>query len=40
MKSVAVAASFHDTAGLLVDDLDLVVVDDILDVFFEEGVCF
>ena len=40
MESVAVTAPFHDTAGLLVDNLNLVVVDDILDVFLEERIGF
>ena len=40
METVAVAASFHYTARLFVDDFDLAVVDDIFDVLVEEGVGF
>ena len=39
MESVAPAASFHDTAGLLVDDLDLAVGDDIIDLPVEHRIC-
>ena len=39
VQSVAVTTTFHDAAGLLVDDLHLVVHDDVLDVLFEQCVC-
>ena len=38
MQSVAPAASFHDTAGGLVDDLDLAVHDHVVHVLLEHGV--
>ena len=40
VETVAVTATLHDTACLLVDNLDFPVVDDIFVVFLEEGVCF
>ena len=40
MKSVGIPASFHDTAGLFVNDLDLVVVDHIFLILVEESVGF
>ena len=39
MKSVAPASAFHDTAGLLVDDLYLSVCDDIIDLPVEHCIC-
>ena len=36
MEALAPAASFHDAAGELVDDLHLAVLDDVLDVAVEE----
>ena len=39
VEAVAVTSSLHDTAGLLVDNLDFAIVDDIFVVFLEEGVC-
>ena len=38
VQPVAVASAFHDPAGLLVDDFDLVVHDHVLDVLLEQGV--
>ena len=38
MESVGVAAAFHDTACLLVDNLDFVVVDYVFHILFKEGV--
>ena len=38
MQTVAVAASLHDSARLLVDNLDLVVVDHIFHILVEQGV--
>ena len=38
MESVAVAATLHDTSGLLVDNLDLVVVDHVFNIFLKECV--
>ncbi len=40
VESVAVAATFHNTACLLVNNLNLVVVNHIFDVAVEEGVGF
>ena len=39
MQSVAPAAAFHDTACLLVYNLDLAVLDDVFVVDVEHGVC-
>ena len=39
VESVAPAASLHYTAGLLVHNLDLVVIDHIIDVLLEHCVC-
>ncbi len=39
VQAVRPATPFHHTAGLLIDNLHLVVVDDIIHVLFEEGVC-
>ena len=38
METIAVTASLHDSAGLLVDNLDFSVVDHIFIVFLEESV--
>ena len=38
VKSVAVATSLHDTSGLLIYDLDFIVVDDVFHVLVEERV--
>ena len=40
VQSVRVAAAFHDTAGLFINDFHLSVYNDIFIVFFEHGVCF
>ncbi len=40
VEPVAVAASFHDTACLFVDDFDFVVVDNVFIILFEKGVGF
>ena len=39
MESVAPAASFHDTTGLLIDDLDLSVLNDIVNLLIEHCIC-
>ena len=39
MQTVAVAAAFHNTSGLLVDDFHLVVVDDVFYILVEQGIC-
>ncbi len=39
VQTVGIAASFHDAAGLLVDDFYLVIVDNIFDVAVEKSVC-
>ena len=39
MQAVRPAAAFHDTASLLVNDLNFVVYDHIVNVFFKERVC-
>ena len=39
MQTVAPTAPLHNTAGLLVDDLDLVVDHDIVNILLEHGVC-
>ncbi len=39
MKSVAVATSLHDTSGLLIDNLDFIVVDYVFHILFKECVC-
>ena len=38
MQSVAPTAAGHFAAGVFVDDDDLIVLDDVLDVFFEETI--
>ena len=38
VKSVAVTASFQDTTGLLIHNLHLVVLDDVIDVAFENRI--
>ena len=38
VESVAPAASLHDTSGLLIDNLDLVVNDDIVNILLEHGI--
>ena len=40
MEAVGIAASFHDTSGLLIDDLDLVVIDHVFHILFEKCVGF
>ena len=40
VQTVTPAAAFHDTAGLLVNDLYLVVVDDIINIFLKQRVGF
>src|SRR3712207_3433779 len=40
MKTVAPASAFHDTAGLLVNNLDFAVHDNVFVVFIEHGVGF
>ncbi len=40
VKSVGVAAALHDAAGLLVDNFDFVVVNNVFLIFVEEGVGF
>ena len=39
MEPVGVAATLHDTSGLLVYNLDLIVVDHIFHILFKQGVC-
>ena len=39
MKSVGITASLHDTSGLLVNDLDLIVIDHIFHILVKESVC-
>ena len=38
MQAVTIASAFHDTASLFIDDFDFVVIDDILHIFFKQGV--
>ena len=40
VKTVRITASFHDTAGLFIDNFHFVVHDDVLRIFFEQGVRF
>ena len=40
METVAVTATFHDTSGLLIDDLDLTFVNHVFHILLEEGVGF
>ena len=40
VQTVAITAAFHDTACLLVNNLDFVVVDHIFNIFFKECICF
>ena len=39
MQSVGIAAAFHDTACLFVNDLDLVIVDHIFHILLEKRIC-
>ncbi len=39
MQSVGIAATLHDTSGLLVHNLYLALVDHILHIFLKECVC-
>ena len=40
VQTIRPAATFHDTAGLLIDNLHLVVIDDIVHILLEQRVCF
>ena len=40
MQTIGPTTTFHDTTGLLINDLHFTVIDDIIDIFLEEGVGF
>ena len=39
MESIAPATTFHNTSGLLVDNLDLTILNDIVDLLVEHCIC-